>query len=302
MKSENRQGRRPAAAICDAAIEQHWHTWYRQVGICRQSLARFRQTIFHYYLHHRRDFSWRHSITPYRVVVSELMLQQTQTNRVEQKFDEFVSTFPDIRRLAEAPFAEVLRVWKGLGYNRRARYLHETAGLIVDHHNGRIPDEPDVLVRLPGIGPATAASICVFAYDLPLAFIETNIRTVFIHFFFPDETAVHDRSLMTLIEKTLDRQQPRQWYYALMDYGAMLKKTVGNVNRRSAHYQRQSKFEGSDRQIRGRILQLLLERQRSCETEISVFLDESPDRIRRLVEALCDEGTIVRHDRFLALD
>ena len=274
-------------------LAESWPEFFGSVGLGREAFSRFRTIVYHYYMHHEREFSWRSEITPYRVVVSEVMLQQTQTVRVAGKFEPFVSVFPDFSALAGAPFVDVLRLWKGLGYNRRARYLHELAKIVTDSHRGILPDDPQELVRLPGIGPATAASICVFAYDRPLPFIETNIRTVFLHFFFRGREQVHDREIMPLVEASLDRTRPRQWFYALMDYGVMLKKTVGNLNRVSRHYTKQSRFEGSDRQLRGRILQLLLDRQMVTEAEIGNLLDEPGARVARVAAGLCEEGIIV---------
>jgi A/G-specific adenine glycosylase len=173
---------------------------------------------------------------------------------------------------------------------------------VAGEYDGILPDDPDLLVSFPGIGPATAASIYVFAFNRPRAFIETNIRTVFLHFFFPDETEVNDRRIMPLVERTLDSEHPRDWYYALMDYGVLLKRIVGNASRRSSHYQRQSPFAGSDRQLRGRILQVLLDRRLVEAAELAALLDEPSTRVDRLVAALCDEGLVVRNGTLLALD
>ncbi|MBT8334156.1 MAG: A/G-specific adenine glycosylase, partial [Deltaproteobacteria bacterium] len=217
-------------------FQQSWQEFFTRTGLCRETYRRFRSIIFHYYFTHQRIFSWRSHITPYRVVVSELMLQQTQTIRVAEKFEPFITAFPDFNSLARARFAEILTVWKGLGYNRRAKYLQDIAQMVIQQYGGSLPDDPDTLRLFPGIGPATAASICAFAYNAPTVFLETNIRTVFIHFFFAEKTTVHDRDILPLVEQTLDSQRPREWYYALMDYGVMLKKTIGNLGRRSSHY------------------------------------------------------------------
>lgn len=288
--------------VSSPLFKQSWVEFLTTNGFCRETFERFRSIVFHYYLQHNRDFSWRNEITPYRVLVSELMLQQTQTSRVAQKFDRFVSVFPDFQSLSQAPFADVLKLWKGLGYNRRAKYLQDISTIVVNKYNSELPDEPEILLCFPGIGPATAASICVFASNSPRSFIETNVRTVFIHFFFQGEKEVDDRDIMELVEKTLDRTRPREWYYGLMDYGVMLKKKVGNLNRRSKHYSRQSPFEGSDRQLRGRILQLILDRQVVAEQDLAELLAEPGERVIRLVNALCDEGIIVKNGASLTLD
>ena len=261
-------------------FRQNWQHFLDEHGIGTASYRRFRSIIYHYYFTNRRSFSWREKISPYRVFVSEVMLQQTQTSRVVPKFELFVETFPDFNTLANARFSDVLRVWKGLGYNRRARFLQEAAEIIHDQFKGELPRAPEQLVALPGIGPATAASIAVFAWDIPHVFIETNIRTVFLHFFFQNTDNVDDKQIREHVEATLDRDRPREWYYALMDYGAMVKKTRGNLNRKSRHYSQQSRFEGSDRQIRGKILQLLLDNVSLSMEEIQTILKEPPGATR----------------------
>jgi len=290
------------SAMAPAAEGSGWQEFYREVGPGREAYARFRSIVFNHYLRHRRDFSWRRIITPYRVFVSEVMLQQTQTTRVAQMFEPFVAAFDSFDALAEAGFAEILRFWKGLGYNRRARYLQEAARQVVSVHQSVLPNDPELLVRLPGIGPATAASICVFAFDRPIAFIETNIRTVFIHFFFAGRAEVDDREIIALVERTIDREHPREWFYALMDYGVMLKKTVGNLNRNSKSYSRQSRFQGSDRQLRGRILQLLLDRQVVDVRQLPELLGEPAERCARLAQVLSEEGIVVCNGSRLSLD
>lgn len=222
-------------------------------------------TVIHYYQSNRRILPWREHITRFGVLVSEIMLQQTQVERVRVKFIEFMKRFPTLRSLERAPLTDVLRTWQGMGYNRRAKYLHKTAQIIVGAYRSRLPNDPDVLETLPGIGRATACAIACFAYNRPLVFIETNIRRVMIHHFFKDQDNIHDRDLLPVVERLLDRVlkrdvlTPREWYYALMDYGSHLATLVENPNKRSAHYLRQTKFEGSDRQVRGRLLRQYLQ-------------------------------------------
>ena len=188
------------------------------------------------------------------------MLQQTQVERVTTKYSEFIAAFPDFTSLANASLQEVLRVWQGMGYNRRAVALKEIAVRVIRDFNGMLPDSVDVLATLPGIGRATASSIAAFAFNLPAVFIETNIRRVFIHFFFQDKQNIKDPDILLLVEKTLDRRNPGAWYHALMDYGVLLKRQFPGLNKRSAHYQKQTPFQGSNRQMRGRILKTLIER------------------------------------------
>jgi A/G-specific adenine glycosylase len=278
-----------------------WQPLFEKYGVCEETLTGFSSIIKHHFQHYGRQFSWRSEITPYRVVVSEIMLQQTQTSRVEQKFERFIEQFSGFEQLARAEFSEVLGAWKGLGYNRRARYLHDIGALVTEQYGGELPDEPDVLQRFSGIGRATAASICVFAFNKAYPFVETNIRTVFIHFFFSKAQKIDDPSILDLVKKTMDQSEPRRWFYGLMDYGVMLKKTVGNLNRQSAQYTRQSRFEGSDRQVRGRILQALLDERMLSAGELASRLGEDEERVLALAGALIREGLIKRRDELLTL-
>ena len=210
-----------------------------------------------YQEHGRHTLPWRNTKSPYRILVSEIMLQQTQVDRVLSKYKAFLQKFPTVLKLAQAPLSEVLVLWQGLGYNRRAKMLHECATTVVSEHNGTFPKTPQQLQDLPGIGPYTASAVCAFAYNHPTPLIETNVRTVFIHHFFNETYEVADAAILNLVECTCDTENPREWYWALMDYGSHLKKTVGNLNAQSKHYVKQSKFQGSDRQIRGAIVKVL---------------------------------------------
>ena len=253
----------------------------------------FRRTIFDFYRRHARRLPWRETDDPYRVYISEIMLQQTQVDRVIPKYDAFLFAFPSVHTLARARFTDVLSVWSGLGYNRRALHLHKAAKQIVENHDGEIPSDPSVLRTLPGIGPYTAAAIAVFAYGKPFPLIETNVRRAYIHEFFVNCENVKDGDIMPLVEETLDRDNPREWFYALMDYGAMLKIEVGNANRRSAHYTKQAPFEGSDRQIRGELLREL-GRGKMNEHEIPFAIRRDAQRVTSVIADLCNEGFLVR--------
>jgi A/G-specific adenine glycosylase len=228
------------------------------VAPCHQALADFCATVRDHYRMHGRDLPWRRTTDPYLILVSEIMLQQTQVPRVAGKYELFARLFPDIRALAGAPGADVLRAWQGLGYNRRALNLHRSAGLIVAEHGGCVPSTFSELRRLPGVGSATAAAICAFAFGVPVPFLETNIRSAYIHHFFQECSRVSDMDLLPLVEATLDRENPREWYFALMDYGSWLKRTYTNPSRRSRHETAQSPFTGSHRQLRAQILRAFL--------------------------------------------
>jgi A/G-specific adenine glycosylase len=236
---------------------------------------------------------WRDCDDPYKVLVSEIMLQQTQVPRVLIKYPEFISQFPTFESLANASLKEVIATWQGMGYNRRAKYLKLIAEQIISEYGGKLPDNPIILDSLPGIGPGTAGSLAVFAYNKPAVFIETNIRRVFIHFFFQDQEDIDDKQIYPLVEQSLSGQDPRQWYYALMDYGVHLKKLHKNPSRRSVHHAKQSKFQGSDRQIRGEILRLLLQNPSLTTTKLRAgFSAADQDRAERLAHRLREEGFI----------
>ncbi len=252
----------------------------------------FRKTIRQYFQKYGRDFPWRETRNPYHILVSEIMLQQTQVERVLGKYEQFISAFPDFASLAQAPLQSVLSVWQGLGYNRRAIALQRIAQTVTTDWNGILPSSVDLLVKLPGIGHATASAIAAFAFGKPSVFIETNIRRVFIHFYFYDRDNVRDSEILPLVEKTLGRSDPRSWYYALMDYGAMLKKQLQNPNRKSAHYQKQSPFEGSNRQIRGMVLKAILEKPYITETALLKKLNRDPEQILPVLHDLQKEGFI----------
>lgn len=204
-----------------------------------------------------RDMPWRQDTRPYYVLVSELMLQQTQVERVIPKFQAFIAAFPDPQRLAEASLAEVLTLWQGLGYNRRAKFLHEAAKLVVHEFDGRFPESEAELLKLPGVGKNTAGAIRAYAFNQPSLFIETNVRTVYIHHFFADEDAVPDAAIVEKLRATLDHEQPRAFYWALMDYGSYLKSQGLRNTRQSKHYVRQSPLHGSIREVRGQIVRAL---------------------------------------------
>lgn len=260
-----------------------------------ESIELFRSIIYDYYATNKRHFDWRQNPEPYNVVVSEVMLQQTQTDRVAPKFKAFIERFPSFQALATSSFHDVLTYWKGLGYNRRALGLQAIAQRITEQFQGHLPCDIETLETFPNIGPATARSIATFAFNAPTVFIETNIRTVFIYFFRPNDKAVSDKELMPIIEKALDRNNSREWYYALMDYGVMLKKSVGNVSQRSAHYKKQSAFIGSDRQLRGRILQVLLDH---ATVDFDTMLEllgkkDQSERIGRIAKKMEQDALIV---------
>lgn len=270
----------------------------RADGITPVTVNLFRGVIYSFYMQHaRKSLPWRKTRDPYCIFVSEVMLQQTQVERVIDKYKQFLSAFPDVRSLAEARLREVLSLWQGMGYNRRAIALQSSARIIVGEYNGIFPKSVDSLEKLPGIGRATASSIAAFAFNRPVVFIETNIRRVFIHFFFQNQEMVKDSQILPLVEKTLDRKNPRKWFSALMDYGSMLKKTVQNPNIRSAHYQKQSPFQGSNRQIRGMLLKTLIRHSPATKLRLIELTKQKPDQVSEFLNQLLKEGFIYKKQR-----
>ncbi len=275
------------------------------------SFSKLSRVVWEYYGSHGRELPWRMPalrpdrngwLDPYKILVSELMLQQTQVSRVVPKYEQFMRELPTLAALSAAPLALVLELWSGLGYNRRAKYLHDAARRLVDMP---LPWQAAELAALKGIGPNTAAAVCVYAFNQPHAFIETNIRSVFIHHFsgqlaVNDEQKVADHELIPKLEKALDQQNPREWYWALMDYGAYLKRTVPNPSRVSAHYSRQSTFAGSRRQLRGQLVRYLLASHSATRGQLAtIFPDE---RLDNILDALVSEGLFVAKDATLHLN
>jgi A/G-specific adenine glycosylase len=255
-----------------------------------QAIRAFRTVIYKYYQKNPRSLPWRKTRDPYRILVSEIMLQQTQVERVLRKYRFFTKTFPEFSSLAKASLKDIITVWQGLGYNRRAISLKTIAKIVVTKFGSILPSSEEELIKFPGIGRYTAAAIVAFAYNKPSVLIETNIRTVYIYFFFQKKNYVKDTEIIPLIDKTRDRKNPREWYYALMDYGVMLKKMHSNLGRKSAHYQRQNPFRGSNRQIRGMILKALVEKPGLSEKEIILQIGSQPEKISNNLKILEGEG------------
>lgn len=266
------------------------------------SLSEFRSMVWNYYYENGREFPWRETREHYPVFLSEIMLQQTQTARVLPKYRAFLEQFPDFLSLSQASLPDVLALWTGLGYNRRAKFLLESARIIIRDYAGLLPREYDKLLQLPGIGPNTAGSLTAFAHNLPIVFIETNIRRVFLHYYYPDVSNVSDKALFPLIEASLDNENPREWYYALMDLGAAMKMMPDNPNRRSRHYIKQAPFENSQRQLRGRIIRLL-QRDGACTVRTAAEQTGFPlYRVEAAAEALIDEGFLVAEGEHIRLN
>jgi A/G-specific adenine glycosylase len=238
------------------------------------------------------------------------MLQQTQAPRVVSKYLSFLKKFPDFESLAKANLPDVLTEWQGLGYNRRGMYLKKIAETIsLQPSIGQLPRTYEDLIVLPGIGPNTAGSILAFAYNIPWPFIETNIRSVYIHFFFAKtKRKITDTEILSIVEKTLDKKNAREWFFALMDYGVMIKSSarkdsdktgLSDPARKSALYKKQSTFKGSNRELRAKILRFVLTQKivpSNTTKVLSDFKKKNPeypmDSIVRNFDTLKKEGLL----------
>lgn len=262
----------------------------------KREIRSFQEAVYGFFHKQGRTFPWRKTKDPYNILVSEIMLQQTQAGeRTVAKYEAFLGRFPTVESLAEAPLRDVLALWQGLGYNRRAQALHGAAQVLVRKYRGKVPKDTKELESLPGVGPYTAAAVSAFAYNQPVIMLETNIRSVFIHHFFNAKTSVHDKDIVPLIEATLDSENPRLWYSALMDYGSCLKKNHKELNKKSKYYTRQSVFKGSDREIRGKIITLLTKERSLTASIITKKLDEDKERVKAQLGKLLKEGMILKN-------
>lgn len=270
-------------------------------GLSPALIAAFQDEIYCFFRQQQRVLPWRESATPYQILVSEVMLQQTQVERVLPKYLAFMQQFPDPQALAAAPLPELLAAWQGLGYNRRALNLQRAARMVVEQWNGSIPDDPVLLQRLPGIGPYTAGAVSSFAFNRPNVFLETNIRAVLLHFFFSDQQGVTDKQLLPVAKAVLDRKNPRDWYNALMDYGSHLKRRFPNLSRRSRHHTAQSRFEGSDRQTRGAVLRLLLKQGSVSVKTLQKALSIETNRLTHVLDGLVRDGLVKKEQGTFAI-
>ena len=274
------------------------------MGVSPERLEEFSATVWERGRELYRDLPWRDTHDPYAILLSEVMLQQTQVSRVMGRWEQWLETFPTIADLVSAPLPPVLELWQGMGYNRRALNLKRCAEEVVAMHDGVVPSDKKALLGLPGIGPSTSAGVRVFAFRQPDMYLETNVRAVFIHELFPGRESVADKELVSLVEATCPQDaRVRAWYYALLDYGAYLKKTMPNPTRRSKHYTRQSKFEGSHRQKRAYLLRRVIDDALSTEDlardlaqseRASGRQEPSVEEVRAILDELEREGFVMR--------
>jgi len=281
----------------------NFNAYLKDNGLNSYAIRKFKTIVYRFYKQNARDtLPWRHTEDPYQILVSEIMLQQTQIERVLNKYPLFILKFPDFPSLARARLRSVYTLWQGLGYNRRALALKEIARKIVKSpYYGSLPSDPDELMKLPSIGQSTAGAVAAFAFHKPVVFIETNIRRIFLHFFFQGKENVTDHEILPLIERTLDNKDPRNWYYALMDYGSALGNLRENPNRKSAQYKKQSTFAGSNRQMRGKILRILSEEHQITGKNLAGQLSISYDTIAKIIDQLYKEGFIKKKGHYIRM-
>ena len=270
----------------------------------------FREKVYREGKKHYRELPWRNIDDPYAVLVSEVMLQQTQVSRVLSYWGRWMTMFPNVDVLAQADTSLVLEQWMGLGYNRRALALKRASEQCSLRYNGTLPHTYDELLELPGVGPATAAGICAFAYQQPGVYLETNVRSVFLHELFPNCDRVSDRDLIPYVKDACLADDVRAWYYALLDYGAVLKKMIQNPARRSAHYARQSTFKGSRREKRSAFLKHVLASEEGVSQDeliqLALQIDERNNAtssdvsmLEDIIDELVQEGFIeLREERY----
>ncbi len=270
----------------------------------QEKISAFQKKILLWYSLNQRDLPWRKTRNAYTILVSEIMLQQTQVTRVVPKFEAWMSAFPTVQALAKASVADVLALWSGLGYNRRALNLKKTAQTVVDHYEGIFPKTERELLSLPGIGPYTARAVLCFAYDKQVAVVDTNVRKVILTQFLhgqPDHTmrlgdasrlSVDEKHIASLADALLPVGKAYEWNQALMDYAsAVLKKEKIPV-------QKQSTFLGSHRYYRGKILKELITRKTILYEDLGLLLKkdftaEDEAWLNGLVKELTSEGFVV---------
>lgn len=266
------------------------------------SPQRFRNLVWkHYREQGRHTLPWRATSDPYRILVSEVMLQQTQVDRVIPFYKAFLKQFPTVRALAAAPLKDVLTAWQGLGYNRRAKMLHEAAKVVVKEYNGKMPQDATTLLTLPGIGPYTAAAVAVFSNNTDQILIETNIRTVIIHHFFSDKKSVSDKEILAILEKVYPKGRARTWYAALMDYGSQLKRNGLRINTRAKGYTKQSTFKGSLREARGALLRTLIEGPKRRTALLRILGAERVSQTQEALAKLVQEGLVTSEGATVSL-
>lgn len=267
--------------------------------IATKQIHDFQSLIFSWWEKNRRDLPWRKTRDPYRILVSEVMLQQTQVLRVLPKYAEFIKAFPTVDDLANASTAKILKVWKGMGYNRRAVYLKRTAEAVVADYQGKFPDSELLLTKLPGVGTYTARAIMVFAFGKNVAMVDTNIRQIFTHFFF-NGLPQKEKLIQELADKLVPVGKSWAWHQALMDYGAIALPRNRPEQRRGTPVP----FRESNRFYRGRIIDVLRKLPISENKLLSDLVKQygkTRDDYKKIIAGLIKDGLVTRRGTILLL-
>jgi A/G-specific adenine glycosylase len=275
-----------------------------KMSYTKSKIEQFQRTVWNYYrLDGRHELPWRITHNPYKILVSEVMLQQTQVDRVRPYYKALLAQFPTVHDLAAAPLGDVLRMWQGLGYNRRAKMLHEAAKEVVEKHGGTFPKSVEELQKLRGVGPYTARAIAAFAYNQDVVFIETNLRTAVTYHFLLQEKSIEDKEILEILSKAYPKEKgkAREWYSALMDYGSHLKRSGVRVNNKSKTYSKQSTFTGSGRQARGAILKELTKGPQAKKRLIGLFGEDRSEQLGHQLQKLISEGMVEKSGAKFAL-
>lgn len=269
----------------------------RFIDVSQERIQQFQKKVFSFYRKKKRELLWRKTSDPYKILLSEFMLQQTQVNRVLLYYEQWIAKWPTIYALAAASLPEVLQMWMGLGYNTRAVNLHRAARKIVAEYNGDVMTAVKQYKELPGIGRYTSHAVQIFSANADLVTVDTNIRRIFIREFNLSEQ-ISDKELWKLAEACLPRGKSRDWHNALMDYGALsLTAQKTGIKPKT----QQSRFEGSDRQIRAKILRYLLTKDMSI-SELKKNLGIEQIRLFPILEKMISEKIIVKEHKIYRLN
>jgi len=261
--------------------------------LSKKNIQAFQQKIFDWWKGHKRDLPWRHTHDPYKIMVSEVMLQQTQVSRVLMRYAEFIEVYPDVQSLAKAKTSDVLKIWKGMGYNRRALYLHQAAKIISEKYHNHFPLSQQLLSKLPGVGKYTARAILVFAHKKDIAMVDTNIRKIITHFFFQDKKQP-ENVIQDLADQLLPKGKSWQWHQALMDLGSQMQ-TISNAKCPMSN--KKLPFRESNRFFRGRIVDLLREKgwkETALLREMVKRHGKDVQFYKKILEKLLQEGLLTR--------
>ncbi len=263
--------------------------------ISRKKIADFQEKILDWYHENQRELPWRKTRDPYRILISEVMSQQTQLSRVIPKYEAWIEEFPTIQDLAKAKVSEVLHYWSGLGYNRRALHLKRTAEIIVEKYNGTFSQNEKELLSLPGIGQYTARAVLCFAFNQQIAVVDTNVRKVILTQF-----SVPEKDIPQIAESLLPHGKAYEWNQALMDYAAAV------LKKEKIPHPLQSTFVGSHRYYRGQILKQLLQKKKIEVKDIGLlvkkdFKESEKEWLDKLLNELMREGFIVCQNNTITL-